>query len=158
MYSLSVLKSLILSGWTPWRRVSTIAWTSQLETEGYKISEESIRIMRSLGGIFLADRKAQSGGYYLDSILFDPLEGGSGEQDRIAYWEAQLGLQLTPIGVIRGWGILLVAHDGSIYANWCEAIYHCGDTIDDALNQTLLTGYRCPTIVGSADSSDVGDH
>ena len=77
MFSNTVLSTLEASGWTPNRKVPTVQWVSQLESEGFTMLPEAVTVLEGFGGLEIIPRKTASDAYAAEVLRFDPLLAAS---------------------------------------------------------------------------------
>jgi hypothetical protein len=148
MFSDTVLSTLEASGWAPNRRVPTVQWVSQLESEGFIMLPEAVKVLEGFGGLEIIPRKAASDAYAAEVLRFDPLLAASGEFDRIDYWQRRLNTRLSPIAETGGGAALLLAEDGRVFSCWDGVLWLDGTSFEDALENTLVVAKRKPVEFG----------
>jgi hypothetical protein len=148
MFSNTVLSVLEASGWTPNRNVPIAQWVAQLESEGFTMLPNAVKLLEGFGGLEIVPRKAASDAYAAEVLRFDPTLAASGEFDRIDYWEKRLDTHLSPIAETGGGAILLLAEDGRVVSCWDGLLWLDGTSFEDALENTLILAKRKPVELG----------
>jgi hypothetical protein len=148
MLSDTVVSTLAASGWTPDRRAATAQWVSQLESEGFTMLPEAVKLLESFGGLNVVPRKDASDAYSAEVLRFDPVLAASGEFDRIDYWQRRLNTPLSPIAETGGGAILLLAKDGRVFSCWDGVLWLDGTSFEDALENTLIAARKMPVEIG----------
>jgi hypothetical protein len=150
MLSHSTVTSLIDAGWSPDRRVQINHWVEQLTAEGYTMHDHVKDILEKYGGLVVKPvRGAHASGYIATELDFDPVYAGSGEFDRVDYWQQRLGLLLSPLGEHGDGGLVLLANDGGVFRCRDDHILYMGSTFEEALENTLVNVTRQPDYIGS---------
>ena len=139
------------SGWYPGRNVSTSAWSEVLSSYGYEVLPEAMALLQEFGGLTIEPVRTRSDAFRGHTIIFDPLSDA--EPDGVAHWQQILGTPLTPIGQLNGDIILLFAVNGSIFSSWARFLFRVGDSLEDALENTLVFARRKPVEVASTSVS-----
>ncbi|MCE9553725.1 MAG: SUKH-3 domain-containing protein [Planctomycetes bacterium] len=145
MISSELQSVLHAAGWRPNRRVSVTYWIDTLRSHGFSIVPQAEVILEEFGGLEMKPKVGPSDKHAPGVVIIDPLKDG--EFDRVSGWQKRLKMKLTPIGVFSGEACLLVAEDGSIYTSWDRFLWKRGDSLLDALENTLLFGHRSPVEV-----------
>jgi hypothetical protein len=149
MFTGIVKTTLEASGWSEGRKVSTIQWVVPLESEGFAMLPDAVKVLGNLGGLRVVPPKATTNAYSPEVLTFDPVLGASGDFDRVDYWQKRLGKTLSPIGETGGGAILLLAEDSCVYSCWDRILWMDGDSLEDALDNTLISARRAPVEVGT---------
>jgi len=118
-------------GWFPERKVETFPWINNLQQAGYDVFDAARKILEHLGGLPLKEPSAYKGFISLSDNTrihfathpnFDFIADNTPESDseRAVYWKENSfikanGLQICPIGSIRGITTLFVVSDGRIF-------------------------------------------
>jgi len=165
VFSFSEKSQIILKdiGWFAERKVNPLTWINNLEAAGYKAFDVARKILEHLGGldsnnasnlsttpIFLSD-KTQI--LFATHPAFDFIADNTPDSDRDSaiYWKENAfiknnGLDIFPIGSIRGIITLFVVSDGRIFKgqfytpqgydgeNRASLIF-IGNTISEAINK-----------------------
>lgn len=133
-----VLAALEEAGWVPGRRFDAERWISQLREDGYSIVRPATQVLEALGGLDVLPPERDTAAFRSGLIKFDPVWAATGEADRIRNREAQLGIELTPVGEWNGEYILLVAEDGQVFAETTFQLVKLGHDVDSALVRLIL--------------------
>lgn len=142
MFSDTVLSILEASGWTANRRVPTAQWVQQLESEGFTMLPDAVKVLEGFGGLQIVPQQTASDTFLKGVIRFDPVLAASGEFDRIDYWQQRLNSKLSPIAEGSKGDILLLAEDGRVFACWDAQLFLDGASFEDALENTLIVAKR----------------
>jgi hypothetical protein len=133
---------LELAGWYDGYLFDPGGWLDALADEGFSINDAAKQVLERLGGLAVAPAQVESAVFGSGDALFDPLWAASGEHDRIAVRERQLGTSLCPIGEWCGEYVLLASDDGSIFAETSFQMVRLGSDINEALRLIVLADRR----------------
>ncbi len=148
MFSERVFATLQSCGWTPERRVSTESWVSQLTSEGFTFIPKAIAVLENLGGLEIRPLNMVTDALTAGVLRFDPILAASGEFDRVDYWQRQLSTKLSPVAETSRGGMLLLAEDGRVYVTSDGALWLCGESLEDAFENTLIVPKRMAIEIG----------
>ncbi len=147
MLSQALRDVLTAVGWAPDRSVPTSQWIAALEAGGFSVVPAAAAILRNFGGLTLPPVRRPSDPHAPENLVFDPL--GTADPEAAAYWEQFLGKKLTPIAEVGDQGCLLLAETGEVYTSWDRFLFRDGDSLEDALENTLVFGRRRPVELAS---------
>ncbi len=136
-YSVARETALAAAGWTPDRRVPVDAWLGLLVAEGYTATPAAVELLINLGGLVVHLPADPPSNPYPHDLVFDPIHYGSGERDRVAEWEAALGLGLFPVGYVTQAYPLWVTGSGVVFYGFEYGLYSLGGTFAEALDRLL---------------------
>jgi len=128
-------KILTQSGWSSNRKVDVAEWVSSLKDEGFEPNAVTIAILESVGGLSILIPPYGINPYHHE-LRFDPMIAASGEFDKAADWQNQLGIRLFPIGEeIRTGNILWVGNDRRFYFGRDFGLCVLGDSFGEAMDR-----------------------
>jgi SUKH-3 immunity protein len=148
MFSDIVVSILEASGWAPNRKVPTSQWAGQLESEGFTMLPDAVKVLEGFGGLEIVPRKTAGDTFLKGVVRFDPLLSASGEFDRVDYWQHRLNIKLSPIAEDSKGGIVLLADDGRVFICWDGKMLFIGESFEDALENSLIVAKRKAVEVG----------
>jgi hypothetical protein len=149
MMSQALRDVLTAAGWAPDRSVPTSQWIAVLEAGGFSVVPAAEAVLRNFGGLTVRPAERPSGPHAPETIVFDPL--ATADREAAEYWEEFLGKKLTPIAEVGGQSCLLVAESGEVYTSWDRFLFKDGDSLEDALENTLVFGRRRPVEIASME-------
>jgi hypothetical protein len=148
MFSDTVISILEASGWTRNRKVPTAHWVGQLESEGFTMLPDAVKVLEEFGGLEIIPRKTAFDTFLKGVIRFDPLLSASGEFDRVDHWQHRLNTKLSPIAEGSKGEILLLAEDGRVFSCYEDQLFLDSVSFEDALENTLIVAKRKSVEVG----------
>ena len=148
MLSDTVVSILEASGWTPNRKVPTSHWVNQLESEGFTMLPDAVKVLEEFGGLEIVPRKTAADTFIKGVLRFNPLLSASGEFERVDYWQHRLNVKLSPMAEDSKGGILLLAEDGRVFICWDGKMFLVGESFEDALENSLVVAKRRAVEVG----------
>ncbi|MGB6059973.1 MAG: SUKH-3 domain-containing protein [Microthrixaceae bacterium] len=126
------------AGWNIAYRCDTSEWDRALRSEGFSVNTPAMKVLSELGGLTVNPPRRGAAVYGSGPIVMDPLLAASGEADRIKQRESELGLALCPVGEWMGEYILLVAEDGSVWAETTFQVLRIGENLATALRVMIV--------------------
>lgn len=102
--------------------------------------------LEELGGLTVNPPRRDAAAFGSGPIVMDPLLAASGEVDRIRQREAELGIALCPVGEWMGEYVLLVAEDGSVWAETTFQVLRVGENLAEAL-RVMIVADTAPELV-----------
>ncbi|MEU8181031.1 SUKH-3 domain-containing protein [Micromonospora sp. NPDC049047] len=113
-----VLAEFGRGGWYPGRAVDVTAWTEEIVSDGFLVTETAAGIWRSLGGLEFRRPGHQS------SLLIDPTVVQGYLKAPFAEWPLRFGQQFCPIGEWDVSSNVFLGSEGgvlvSVDASWCR--------------------------------------
>lgn len=140
MPSIELETILRTAGWNESRQFDASPWINKLRSRGYTVVRPADDILHEFGALRLIPRGSKDGPNVHRVVVFDPFQDG--EMDRVKDWEQRLGFPLTPIGFYDNRSTLYVSTDGAVYMMWDSYLWKAGDSLFDALENTLLFDNR----------------
>lgn len=142
MFSDTVLSILEASGWKPHRKAPTAQWISRLESEGFTMLPEAVKVLEAFGGLEIVPQKTGADAFLKGVLRFDPVLAASGEFDRVDYWQQRLNTKLSPLAEGSRGELLLLAEDGRVFSCYDSQLFLDGASLEDALENTLIVAKR----------------
>jgi hypothetical protein len=125
------------AGWSPEYRYDASEWVEALKADGHSVTEPGVEALEELGGLTIVPPRSGAA-YASGTMIMDPVFAAIGEALRIRDREAKLGLTLCPIGEWGNASILLVADDGSVYAETTSQVFRLGGDLAQALRRLIV--------------------
>ncbi|HTO00072.1 MAG TPA: SUKH-3 domain-containing protein [Microthrixaceae bacterium] len=135
------------AGWSVAYRCDTEEWDRALRLEGFSVSASAMKVLAELGGLTVNPPRRDDAAFGSGPIVMDPLLAASGEEDRIKQRETELGLAVCPVGEWMGEYILLVAENGSVWAETTFQVLRIGENFAAAL-RVMIVADTAPEQVG----------
>jgi hypothetical protein len=126
------------AGWSPEYRFDASKWARALKADGFSVTAPGVEAMEELGGLTIVPPRGPGAAYASGTMIMDPVLAAIGESLRIKDREAELGLALCPIGEWGYASILLVADDGSVYAETTFQVLRLGEDLAVALRRLIV--------------------
>jgi hypothetical protein len=130
------------AGWNAEYRYDASEWARVLEADGYSVTPPAVEAMEELGGLTILPPRRSGAAYASGTMIMDPVFAAIGESPRIKLREAALGVRLCPIGEWYSEYILLVADDGSVYAETTFQVRRLGNDLAEALHRMIVADTR----------------
>jgi hypothetical protein len=130
---------LTAQGISPNRTVLIETWLREISSKKLHVCQQGEEILRVLGALTIVPKRGEGCAFYMEDVLFDPMEEGAVEREIIEIWEAELGRNLMPIGVDSRDDRIVIDDEGCIYsiAQGNMACRH-GDDLRTSLRGLLL--------------------
>jgi hypothetical protein len=126
------------AGWSPGYHFDASKWARVLKADGYSVTAPAIEALEEPGGLTIVPPRRDTAVYGSGTMIMDPVCAAIGESPRIKLREAALGRRLCPIGEWSNEYILLVADDGSVYAETTYQVLRLGDDLAEALRRLIV--------------------
>ncbi|MEW4452001.1 SUKH-3 domain-containing protein [Bremerella sp. JC817] len=150
--SSEVISLMREAGWSPGREVSPEQlhkWKVELESDGFTITDNARKVWHELGGLKIHQRTLASG-QIIPGLDFDPL-WADGEFDRIEYWERKLSTRMTPIGMIGGGMLIMLAEDDTVYMCFGPTLFFCAQSFTEAMDSHLVVDKKPHQWIGDIE-------
>jgi hypothetical protein len=118
--------------------VSTSLWVQALEREGYVPNAKAIAVLENLGGLTVIPETYPEALFHPAKMMFDPVRAGSGEFDRVDWWQRACGLSLFPVAEADPVFNVVVAENGKVFDGRDSTFCQLGYSIEEALEVLLL--------------------
>ncbi|CAG0955989.1 hypothetical protein ARNL5_00506 [Anaerolineae bacterium] len=129
------------------RSVSIDVWLNYLAEQHLHCNPDGEEILRVLGGLIVVPKHGEGCMYYGDDLHFDPTRLDVGDAQDIESWEANLGCNLMPIGIVlRELVPIVIDDEGRIYCIVGNIAYSSGDDLNGSLRGLLLAD-RIPVVL-----------
>ena len=118
--------------------VSASHWVEKLEREGYVANPLAIAVLENLGGLTIVPETYPEALFHPCKVVFDPVRAGSGEFDRVEWWQRACGLTLFPVAESDPVCNVVVAANGRVFYGRDSSFNLLGQSIEEALEVLLL--------------------
>lgn len=149
-FSAPVLAELEAAGWTPERAIDISAWTDELGSQGYRLSEVVSAALRSFGELSIGPINTQGPNFTNDEPLnVDPILAGSGHYALAEELERELAGSWYPFGEWLSYSSIFVNSSGWTVATGMGWIWELGTSIEDAIEFALMAHHplRCLSVL-----------
>jgi hypothetical protein len=126
------------AGWSPGYRFDASKWARVLNADGYSVTAPAVEAMEELGGLTIVPPRRDTAAYGSGTMIMDPVFAAIGESPRIKLREEALGRRLCPIGEWSNEYIVLVAEDGSVFAETTFQVVRLGNDLAEALHRMIV--------------------
>ena len=133
-----ILATLENAGWDDQYRSDAAEWEQLLRSEGFSVTRHGLLALSALGGLTIDPPRRNGAVYGSGQLVMDPIFAASGEAARIKQREAEFGLALCPVGEWMGEYVLLVAEDGSVWAETTFQVLRVAPDLAQALRVMIV--------------------
>jgi hypothetical protein len=129
------------AGWSDDYHFDAAEWARVLEADGFSVTAPGVAALEELGGLTIVPPRRSGAAYASGPMIMKPLMR-IGESPRIKLLEEALGRRMCPIGEWYNEYILLVADDGSVYAETTYQVRRLGNDLAEALHRMIVADAR----------------
>jgi hypothetical protein len=109
-----------------------------LQREGYVANAHAIAVLENLGRLTIVPETYPGALFHPCRMVFDPVLAGSGEFDRVEWWQKACGLTLFPVAEADPVCNVVVAENGQVFDGRDQDFNLLGASIEEALEVLLL--------------------
>lgn len=142
MFSESAVAELLRAGWSPGRTIDISAWVSELDDQGYKLSDVADEALKTYGGLEAGPVEIAGPNFSNDEpIIIDPILAGSGHRSLAIELSSELGGNWYPFGEWLSSASVFIRDDGYVAATGLGWIWEMGESAEEAIEFALMANH-----------------